>query len=68
MTRQQILSAIHNRLEDEYPERADVIMASISDQLDEWDATPPYPEESEFQALLSEQVYPLLAMMHSLRG
>ena len=69
MTRPEILRIINEQLSACYSsETVEMIMASIEGELAELDATPPYPEESDFQALLSEQFYPFLALMHTFEG
>ena len=68
MTREEILIAIHTRLSNQYPPNtAAALMSSIQGQLDEWDALPPYPSESDFQSMLSSQIYPLLALSKAVR-
>ena len=67
MTRQEILNTLSTRLITDYP--PDVvgrIQSMISGTLAELDALPPYPEESEFQSQLSDQVYPFLAAAQAL--
>ena len=67
MTRAQILTALNDRLTMHYPpDVADRIQSMISGTLAELDALPPYPSESAFQNLLSDQVYPFLAAAQSL--
>ena len=69
MTREEILIAIQSRLSNQYPPNtAAALMSSIQGQLDEWDALPPYPSESDFQSMLSSQIYPLLALSKAVRG
>ena len=67
MTRDQILTALSTRLTTHYPpDVVDRIQSMISGTLAELDALPPYPSESAFQNLLSDQVYPFLAAAQSL--
>ena len=67
MTRAQILTALNDRLTTHYPpDVVDRIQSMISGTLAELDALPPYPSESAFQNLLSDQVYPFLAAAQSL--
>lgn len=67
MTRAQILTALNDRLTTHYPpDVADRIQSMISGTLAELDALSPYPSESAFQNLLSDQVYPFLAAAQSL--
>ena len=67
MTRAQILTALNDRLTTHYPpDVVDRIQSMISGTLAELDALPPYPSESAFQNLLSNQVYPFLAAALSL--
>ena len=67
MTRAQILTALNDRLTTHYPpDMVDRTLSRISGTLAELDALPPYPDESEFQNLLSDQVYPFLAAAQSL--
>ena len=67
MTRQEILNTLSARLTTLYPpDVADRIQSMISGTLAELDALPPYPSESAFQNLLSDQVYPFLAAAQSL--
>ena len=67
MTRAQILTALNDRLTTHYPpDVVDRIQSMISGTLAELDALPPYPSESAFQNLLSNQVYPFLAAAQSL--
>ena len=69
MTREEILQAMHDRLSvDNPPEDTAMIMSCVIGQLDEWDGTWPYPQDDEFQALLSEQVYPILALYHAIHA
>ena len=67
MTRDQILTALNDRLTVLFPpDLVERIQSMISGTLAELDALPPYPDESEFQCLLSDQVYPFLAAAQSL--
>ena len=67
MTRDQILTALDDRLTVLFPpDLVERIQSMISGTLAELDALPPYPDESEFQSLLSDQVYPFLAAAQSL--
>ena len=67
MTRDQILTALNDRLTVLFPpDLVERIQSMISGTLAELDALPPYPDESEFQSLLSDQVYPFLAAAQSL--
>ena len=67
MTRSEILSVIHTSLDRELPpEKVETILSSIEGTLADWDAVEPFPSESEFQAFLSEQVYPILALYHAI--
>ena len=67
MTRDQILTALDDRLTVLFPpDLVERIQSMISGTLAELDALPPYPDESEFQCLLSDQVYPFLAAAQSL--
>ena len=67
MTRDQILTARNDRLTVLFPpDLVERIQSMISGTLAELDALPPYPDESEFQSLLSDQVYPFLAAAQSL--
>jgi len=67
ITRAQILTALNDRLTTHYPpDVVDRIQSMISGTLAELDALPPYPSESAFQNLLSDQVYPFLAAVQSL--
>ena len=69
MTRPEIMNIIEEQLAEHYPpERVQAIMSSIEGELAELDVTPPYPNESDFQALLSEQFYPFLALIHTFQG
>ena len=63
MTRTQILAAISTHLP---PALRDRTLSRISGTLAELDALPPYPPESPFQGVLSEQVYPFLAAAQAL--
>ena len=65
MNREEILSAMHTRLLEEFPqEKVEEIMSSIGGQLAEWDGTWPYPQDDDFQALISDQLYPILALFY----
>ena len=67
MTRDQILTALNDRLTVLFPpDMVERIQSMINGTLAELDALPPYPDESEFQCLLSDQVYPFLAAAQSL--
>ena len=67
MNRDQILTALNDRLTVLFPpDLVERIQSMISGTLAELDALPPYPDESEFQSLLSDQVYPFLAAAQSL--
>ena len=67
MTRDQILTALNDRLTVLFPpDLVDRLQSMINGTLAELDALPPYPDESEFQSLLSDQVYPFLAAAQSL--
>ena len=67
MTRDQILTALSTRLTALYPpDMAERVQSIISGTLAELDALPPYSSESEFQKLLSAQVYPFLAAAQAL--
>ena len=67
MTRQEILNTLSTRLITHYPpDVVSRIQSIISGTLAELDALPPYPEESDFQKLLSAQVYPFLAAAQAL--
>ena len=67
MTRDQILIALNDRLTVLFPpDVVERVQSMISGTLAELDALPPYPDESEFQSLLSDQVYPFLAAAQSL--
>jgi len=67
MTRDQILTVLNDRLNVSFPpDLAERVQSMINGTLAELDALPPYPDESEFQSLLSDQVYPFLAAAHSL--
>ena len=68
MNREEILSAMHTRLLEEFPqEKVEEIMSSIEGQLAEWDGTWPYPQDDDFQALISDQFYPILALFYETR-
>ena len=67
MTRDQILTALSTRLTTHYPpDVVSRIQSIISGTLAELDALPPYSSESEFQKLLSAQVYPFIAACQAL--
>ena len=67
MTRDQILTVLNERIAEVFPpDVVDRIQSMISGTLAELDALPPYPSESAFQNLLSDQVYPFLAAVQSL--
>ena len=67
MNRNDILNSIDTRLTTHYPpDVVDRTLSRISGTLAELDALPPYPEESEFQSQLSDQVYPFLAAAQAL--
>jgi len=67
MTRDHILAVLNERIAEVFPpDVADRIQSMISGTLAELDALPPYPSESAFQNLLSDQVYPFLAAAQSL--
>ena len=67
MTRDQILTVLNDHHTTHYPpDMVDRTLSRISGTLAELDALPPYPDESEFQNLLSDQVYPFLAAAQSL--
>ena len=67
MTRDQILTALNDRLTTHYPpDVVDRIQSMISGTLAELDAMPPYPEESDFQSQLTTVVYPFLAAAQGL--
>ena len=67
MTRDQILTALDDRLTVLFPpDVVERVQSMINGTLAELDALPPYPDESEFQNLLSDQVYPFLAAAQSL--
>ena len=67
MTRAHILAVLNERITEVFPpDVADRIQSMISGTLAELDALPPYPSESAFQNLLSDQVYPFLAAAQSL--
>ena len=67
MTRDQILTVLNDRLTVSFPpDLVERVQSMISGTLAELDALPPYPDESEFQSLLSDQVYPFLAAAQSL--
>lgn len=64
MTREEILSAISTRLSYD-PDLRERTMSSIQGTLDELDALPPFPQESEFQSQLSRLIYPFLAAVQA---
>ena len=67
MTRDQILTVLNDHHTTHYPpDMVDRTLSRISGTLAELDALPPYPSESAFQNLLSDQVYPFLAAAQSL--
>ena len=67
MTRPEILNTLNQSLQGKYPpDVVDRLQSMINGTLAEFDALPPYPDESEFQSLLSDQVYPFLAAVQSL--
>ena len=67
MTRDQILTVLNDRLTVLFPpDVVERVQSMINGTLAELDALPPYPDESEFQNLLSDQVYPFLAAAQSL--
>ena len=67
MTRDQILTVLNDQLTVLFPpDVVERVQSMISGTLAELDALPPYPDESEFQSLLSDQVYPFLAAAQSL--
>lgn len=67
MTRPEILNTLNQSLKEKYPpDLAERVQSMINGTLAELDALPPYPDESEFQNLLSDQVYPFLAAGQSL--
>ena len=67
MTRDQILTVLNDRLTVSFPpDLIERVQSMINGTLAELDALPPYPDESEFQSLLSDQVYPFLAAAQSL--
>ena len=67
MTRDQILTVLNDRLTVLFPpDLVDRLQSMINGTLAELDALPPYPDESEFQSLLADQVYPFLAAAQSL--
>ena len=67
MTRPEILNTLNQSLKEKYPpDVVERVQSMISGTLAELDALPPYPDESEFQSLLSDQVYPFLAAAQSL--
>jgi len=67
MTRDQILTALSTRLTPHSPpDVAERVQSMISGTLAELDALPPYPSESDFQSLLSAQIYPFIAACQAL--
>ena len=67
MTRPEILNTLNQSLKEKYPpDLVERVQSMINGTLAELDALPPYPDESEFQNLLSDQVYPFLAAAQSL--
>ena len=67
MTRDQILTVLNDRLTVSFPpDLIERVQSMINGTLAELDALPPDPDESEFQSLLSDQVYPFLAAAQSL--
>ena len=67
MTRPEILNTLNQSLKEKYPpDLVDRLQSMINGTLAELDALPPYPDESEFQNLLSDQVYPFLAAAQGL--
>jgi hypothetical protein len=67
MTRDQILTALNDRLTVLFPpDVVERVQSMISGTLAELDALPPYPSESDFQAQLSVAVYPFLAAAQGL--
>ena len=67
MTRPEILNTLNQSLQGKYPpDLVERVQSMINGTLAELDALPPYPDESEFQSLLSDQVYPFLAAAQSL--
>ena len=67
MTRPEILNTLNQSLKEKYPlDLAERVQSMINGTLAELDALPPYPDESEFQSLLTDQVYPFLAAAQSL--
>ena len=67
MTRPEILNTLNQSLKEKYPpDMVERIQSMINGTLAELDALPPYPDESEYQNLLSDQVYPFLAAAQSL--
>ena len=67
ISRDQILTALSTRLTTHYPpDVGECIRSMISGTLAELDALPPYPSESDFQKLLSAQVYPFIAACQAL--
>jgi len=67
ITRDQILTALNDRLLTLYPpDLVERIASMISGTLAELDALPPYQEESPFQSQLTTVVYPFLAACQAL--
>lgn len=67
MTRQEILNTLSTCLISDYPpDEVERVLSCIDGIVTELDALPPYPEESEFQSQLSDQVYPFLAAAQAL--
>ena len=66
-TRPEILTAISTRLSVSFPpDVVERVLSCIEGTLTELDALPPYPEESELQSLLTNQVYPFIAAVQAL--
>ena len=67
MKRPEILNTLNQSLQGKYPpDVVERVQSMINGTLAELDALPPYPDESEFQSLLTDQVYPFLAAAQSL--
>ena len=67
LTRPEILFAISTRLTVSFPpDVVERVLAIIEGSLAELDALPPYPNDSDFQAQLSCQVYPFIAACQAL--
>lgn len=67
MKRSEILNTLNQLFKENYPpDLIERVQSMINGTLAELDALPPYPDESEFQNLLSDQVYPFLATAQSL--